>query len=121
MPTARQAYIQRAHKRRVAAANFQKFAADIASPFVATVTPYTMPASGRIGVSFSALTTAGQISVSIGAREMNTPALAANQIYRLDVIDRAKEIVLDCAIAGTVTLYVFNEWMQPFAIATAVV
>lgn len=84
----------------------------------------TMTANRRIGVSFSVGVAANLLTVSIGAKNQRTPALAANQVYRLDEAERGEVIKVKgetgCP-AGTVKVYVFDAWMRPSQIATGTV
>lgn len=120
------AALYHARRRRRAAQDFKDFEGDIASPFdlgtVAATTPlpnpYVMPANSRLAISFSTGITQGQLTVDIGAKTVETTALSADEIYRLEVGEEAEEIIPTAAIAGTVTLYVLDEWQRPSAIAT---
>jgi len=79
-----------------------------------------MPANARIAVSFSTGISAGDLTLAAGLATFGTPDLAADQVYRLSYVERAESVVPTCAVAGTVTLYVLNEWMLSDAIATGV-
>lgn len=125
-PGRAQAELFHARERRRAAQRQRAFDADAATPFdMGTVaagnplpTPYPMRAASRLAVSFSAPLTAGQLTVSIGARTLGTPALTADEIRRLEFGERNEDVVPQSAIAGTVTLYVLDEWARPRAVAT---
>jgi hypothetical protein len=109
MPTAREAYLHRARKRRKSAADMSKFDSVTASP---TTLPYVFPANARIAVSFSANIAAGILNVTAGGRTRKTPALAANEVYKLDVVDRAHSLDITSVTLGTVKLYVLDEWSR---------
>lgn len=124
-----QAALFHARERRSHAQDVQSFDDDIASPFsMGTVaasgslpTPYPARKDAQIGVSFSVPVTAGQLVVDLAdGRSIGTPALAAGQVHRLGNIRRALELTPTCAIAGTVTLHVFDEWFRPDPISTGV-
>jgi len=124
---ARRPYIFNARKRQLAAQNFTSYKDDIASPVdlgsVAAgndLSAYTTPAGSRLAVSFSNPITAGQLTVAIGANTLGIPDLAADEVRRLDWAENTEQVVINSAIAGTVTLYVLNQWQEPFQIATGV-
>lgn len=124
-----QAALYHARKRREAAARFGRFASLIATPETLTTaaagnplgSALTMPAASMISVSFSADLTAGQLTVDTNtSRTIGVPDLAADEIRLLGWFEKGVELTPDCAIAGTVTLYVLNEWTKPFSVATGV-
>lgn len=124
-----QAALYHARERRSSAQDVQSFDADVTSPFdMGTVaatgdlpTPYPSRKDAQLGISFSVPIAVGQLTVDLAdGRTMGTPALAADQVHRLGNIRRALELTPSCAIAGTVTIYVFDEWFRPDAIATGV-
>lgn len=124
-----QAALFHARERRRSAQDVQTFDPDVASPFnmgsvLATNplgTPYPIPKDAQLGVSFSVPVSAGQLTVATnGGRTIGTPALAADQIHRLGKLNRALLLTPTSAIAGTVTLHVFDEWYRPSAIATGI-
>jgi len=126
---AEQAALFHARERRSSAQDHQSFDTDIASPAnmgtVAATNPlttaYDVPKDAQLGVSFSVGVSAGQLTVATNdSRTIGTPALAANQVHRLGNIRRALELTPTCAIAGTVTIHVFDDWFRPTAIATGV-
>lgn len=118
MPSAAQAYLQRANRRRQFAANMLKFDDYVTTPHDMGVTPFEMPANARIGVSFNNAVSANSLTVTANTRTFSTPALAANVVWRLDVIGRDVTIDVNCTITGQVKLYVFDEWMRPRYVAT---
>ena len=123
------AALHHARERRQHAQDRTIFDGDVTSAFdMGTVTatnplpnPYVMKGNARIGVSFSVNITAGQLTLATeGARTLETPALDADVVYRLDYLERARTLTPTCAIAGTVSLHVFDEWMLPSVVATGV-
>jgi hypothetical protein len=96
-----------------------KFNGDVASPFDASATPYTMKANARLAVSHSAGVTAGQLRVLDNGKTLKTPALTANAKYRLDVVPKGRQVTIQCDAAGVVHLYVLDQWMRPRLVATA--
>ena len=87
----------------------------------ATSSALSLPANARLGISFSAPVGAGQLSVDTETgRTLGTPALVADEIYRLDWLERTVDVTITSAIAGTATLYVFDQWMRSYPIATVV-
>jgi hypothetical protein len=124
-----QATLATSRARGSAARNLAAFAPDIASPFdlgtaaagVALPNHYPVPAGARLAISENHTTTANQLTATVGAKVMGTPALASGQVRRLDYVERAKEVIVKSAQAGTVTLYVLDEQMRPLAIATGTV
>ncbi len=118
-----------ARERRRAAADQDEFAADIASPFdLGTVgagsplpNPYVMPANARLAMSFSVDLTATELTlVTEVGRTLGTPALLADEIYKLQHLERARTLVPDADIAGTISLFVLDEWSRETLIATGV-
>lgn len=117
MPTSRAAYEYRARKRRQAAADISKFASYIATPFDLSGGDFVMPANGRLAVASTHSVSAGDIAVVInGTRTMTTPALAANRIYKLDVLPRGSTVSISGG-TGDLSVYVLNQWSMPLQIA----
>lgn len=118
-------------KRRLQRQRFEKFSADIASPFalgtVAVDTDltndYTMPEAGKLGIALDAeLTAAGQLFVtSNDGRTVGVDAAAADAIQELSFFQSGLLITVQSAVAGAVTLYVFDTFGVPRAIATGTV
>jgi len=80
-----------------------------------------LPASGVIGISFSAPVAAGQLTAETSTgRSLGTPALAANTIHRMGYFEPGVTFKATSAIAGTVTLHYLDEWRRSNAIATGV-
>jgi hypothetical protein len=75
-------------------------------------------------VSYSVSVSAGQIGLKVGSRTLRTPALAAGQLWRLDVAERGRRIVgrgeVGCP-AGTMTVYLLDARNRPLPIATGTV
>ncbi len=86
-----------------------------------TSSALSLPANTRVGISFSIGITAGQLTVDTEtSRNLGTPALVADEIYRLDWLERGVDVTITSAVAGTATLYAFDEWMRSYPIATVV-
>lgn len=106
----------------------KKFTSLISSPFdLGTVAagspspnPLVLPAASFVGISFSSGVTASELTVAVGLRTIGTKALAADEIFRLGFFERAFSLVPTSDIAGTVTLYRFDQWFRASAIATGV-
>lgn len=111
--------VRNAHRRRAMAQDQSKFDADAASPFDASADPYVMPARSRLAFSTSVDAAAGDATVSINGKDYLCPALAADQLHRIDVAERNAQVVLTGTLVGTVTLYTLDQWSRPRAIATA--
>lgn len=113
-----------ARDRRKRAQNFKKFPSspfDLGSAAAGAdlPNPFAMPAQGRLGVSVDAVTTVGQITATNGAgRAVSIAGGPAGTIFRLDHFERGQEVTVSSAVAGTVSLYVFDEWSRPKVIAT---
>lgn len=86
----------------------------------AATTPLVMPQAAWLGVSLNAVVTAGNIEIAVGSRTIRTSALSANQIARIGYFERGFTITPTVNIAGTLTLYYFNEWFKGTAIATGI-
>lgn len=118
-----------ARERRRAAVDLDGFAADIASPFdLGTVgagsplpNPYVIPANSRLAISFSVGLTATELTLATEVgRTLGTPALATDEIHKLQHLERARTLVPDAAIAGTISLYVLDEWSRETLVATGI-
>lgn len=126
----RQAAISLANQeRRREAARKGRFASIISTPedlgTVAAGNPasssLTLPAGAYIGISIDSGCTAGQLEVATSTgRTLATPALAADEIHRLGFLERDVAITPESAVAGTVSIYYFDEWRVPYEIATGV-
>ena len=86
----------------------------------AATTPFVMPQAAWLGVSLSVGAAAGNIKIAVGTRTILTSALSANQITRIGYFERGFKITPTVDIAGTLTLYYFNEWFKGTTIATGV-
>lgn len=99
--------------------NFAGFRSLITTPG-SLLSGIVMPANSRLGVSVSVATDPGDPVIDVNGNILHVPGGAADYIFRLDVIEENKVVKLAAgAPEGTVTLYVFDEWMRPFAIATS--
>jgi len=125
-------HLYRNRRRRRSAQDLRAYAALIASPFdLGTAAAgndlpntFQLPANGYLGIAIDASSSAGDLSVSIGGRNVGIAGGGADQIFRLGYAERAEEIEVSIgsgAPSGAVTLYVFDEWFRPFAIATGTV
>lgn len=110
----------------------QAFASLIASPFnlgsaVAgdpLPNSFPLPHSRRLAVSASQATQQGDLLVTVGLRTMTIPGGIADTIFRLDHAERDRTVSVSSnngCPACTVTLYVLDERLKPFAIATGTV
>ena len=126
MATPASLYYARKHNRSLR--NLKRFTSDIASPvnlgsvLVGNPTSlgYLLPANCQMGISFSAIAVAGDITVAKGSETLGTPNLAANEIHRLGYFGKNQILIPSSGIAGTVTVYVFNDRFVGFPIATGV-
>lgn len=114
---AKEAYQRRALKRNSIARDMMHFNRYVESPHNLSISPFRMPANGRIGVSCARAIVAGEIEVISGDRTFKTGDLNANQIWRLDYIGKTVSVDIAFADVDIVTLYVFDQWMRPRAIA----
>jgi len=126
MATPASLYYARKHNRVLR--NLKGFTGDIASPVDLgsvlagnpTSSGYLLPANCQMGISFSAIAVAGDITVAKGSETLGTPNLAANEIHRLGYFGKNQILIPSSGIAGTVTVYVFNDRFVGFPIATGV-
>lgn len=115
-------------KRNKEARSHNFFDGDVASPFdlgsvgaaSPSPNPYNVLGRMRLGISFSVPITGGQLTLDSNSREYATPSLGADEIHRLDVFPVGRDIIPTCAIAGTVTLFVFDQWMNSQEIANGI-
>jgi hypothetical protein len=78
-----------------------------------TNSTFTMPAPARIAVSSDVAVGAGQLRVIVGSRTYATPALTANQIWRLDWVERGQEISVECDVTlASPILHILDEWQN---------
>lgn len=77
-----------------------------------------MPAGGIVAVSDDAGITAGQIVLTIDARVVETPTVAADFIHIIGYVEAGKIINPATTTGGTMTLYVLDGFGVPFAIGT---
>jgi hypothetical protein len=104
--------------RRKYAQNFTMFGPDIADPEELTFNSYIVPANARLGVSANVPITEGQVRLYIGSSTYRLPTMPANQIFRLNYTEAGKNVLIDKDIDAVISLYVFNQWMEPFLIGT---
>jgi hypothetical protein len=118
-----------ATKRNKERRNDSAFAELIANPIAATSTApgadrvdvFTMPANGRLAVSFNAILTVSQLRLLVGSRIIFAPALAANKIHEIGFFEKDQSIGFRCAIAGAVTVYHLDSFSRPNEIASGVI
>lgn len=128
-----QAALFHARERRASAQDVISFNTLIATPTnMGTVgatnpltTPVVIPKNANIGVSFSVILTQGQVTIDTenpgsGTRTITVPALAADVVHNIGPITQLRTLTPTGAIAGTITIYVFDDWHRPTAIATGV-
>lgn len=123
-----QASLYHARARRKSLQLEGKFADLFATPhnlgtqaaLAAATTPLVMPHAAQLGVSLNAGVTAGNIEIAVGTRTILTSNLSVNQIARIGYFERGFTITPTVNIAGTLTIYYFNEWFKETAIATGV-
>lgn len=80
----------------------------------------TIGEASRLGISHSAVTTEGQLSFKQGGNNHSTPALAADEQFKMQFA-MAGEVDVTSAVAGTVTVYAVSEWGEFFPIHTIVI
>lgn len=80
-------------------------------------TPFVMPAGSSLAVSFSASVTSGDIEISVGSRTIQTPDLTTDQIRRIGYFERDFTLIPTANIAGTMTLYLLDQWNNVAVIA----
>ena len=121
----RQAALFHMRERRRAAANVQRtttgFDLGTAAALSELPNPYVVAANAEYAVSFSAAVTADELTVATEtARTLGTPALDPDQIRRIGYFERGRTLTPTAGIAGTVTLYVLDDWSRPIPVATGV-
>lgn len=124
-----QAALFHSRERRVAQRRLQEFAAEIASPAdlgtespdTDLPSPYTWPAALRLAVSHDQGVSAGELIVKVNDRAYETPDLAADEIFRLDVASPAQAVTAQSSVDGVITIYVLDDWGRPSAVATGTV
>jgi hypothetical protein len=117
-------------KRQKARVTAKRFSSLIETPQVlsggaapATSSTLSLPASGRLGVSYSVAVLAGQLQAGTSTgRTLGTPALSADEVYDIGYFDEDVELDLEitAAVSGTATLHFLDDWRTANAIATAV-
>lgn len=87
-------------KRNKTLRDEKKFSSLIASPFDLgteteeglTLNSFSMPANGKLGISFSESIGSAQLYIDVSGRIVRAPALAADEIYPLGFFERGKTI-----------------------------
>lgn len=124
-----QAALYNARKRRRYAAEFQRFSADISSPedlgSVASgldLSAYTVKGSVNLGISLDQNITVDSVQITTGrfGRTIVVPVTPADVVARIGYHPKGETFTIAAGLTGTVTLYVFDEWFRPTAIATGV-
>ncbi len=104
------------NSRRKLAQNFSAFKTAIGAP-ADMLTPFAWPANCRFAISYSTPLAQGDLTVNVGPKGYKTPALAANQVHRMEYANRGKLISYTTAIPGKLKLYVLDEWNRPYLVA----
>ena len=117
-----------ASKRRKAAQDLSKYKSLIASPTSlgsaaagASLTAFKLLANSEYAVSINAVTVAQDISLNYGTRSIKTSGGAADKLFKIGRLERGRNITITRAAscpAGTLKLYVLDEWERPRLIAT---
>lgn len=102
-----------------------RFASFVASPFdlgdqaamSPATNPFTVPASASLAISFSDSVTSGDVEIAVGGRTIQTPDLAADQIFKIGYFEQDFTLTPTANIAGTMTLYLLDQWNKATAIA----
>ena len=127
MPTELDAALYHSRERLRNARRIDKAQALIDSPHdLGTVaagnpssSPLTLPYDAEYGISFSAGITSGELTVATEpSRSLGTPDLAADQVRKLGFFHKDRTFTPASDVAGDVTLYIFDNWSRPKAIAT---
>lgn len=118
MLTPRAAFLERARKRMKSARDNKRFDRYVATPHNLGGGAFTMPANGRLAISCSSSVEAGQLRLTVAGRVYRTPALSANQIWKLDVGNAKAVVTAACDVAGTIKVYVLDQWSRPRYIAS---
>src|SRR5262245_60248052 len=99
MPTAREAFVARAVKRRKYAQNVSKFATLKATPFDFTGgEELTLPADALLAISFDGAVEAGEFEIVLGGVTYGTPDLAENQLHRLPLARAGSVVTMSSSI-----------------------
>lgn len=117
------------HQRKRAARDLSQYDALRASPAGlgsaaagASLSALALPANSDIGVSLDATTSSGDIVVATSTgRSLGIGGGASGQVFRLGWLEEGVELTVQrggSAPAGTLTLYVLDEWHRAFPIAT---
>jgi hypothetical protein len=130
MKTPRQvaAIVASTKKRRKAAQEHKSFAALRAAPAAlgsaaagGSLQAFKLPANARLALSVNAPTVTGQVTAAINGHTLGIMGGKAGAVQPLGLWERGQELVIKRAAggpAGTVTLYVLDDWSRPSPIAT---
>jgi hypothetical protein len=102
--------------RRVERARKDRFGAIIGTP---ASLPLTLPEAGVIGVSSSAAVSQGQLIVTTSTgRTLGTPALAANQVWRIGFFERGVVMNITAGPNGTARFHYLDDRRDDSVIAS---
>lgn len=108
-------------ERRLEASRKRSFLSFIDSPVNALPSGLVLPEAANIGVSFSSIIAAGNLTLTTQkGRALKTPALQAGVIHRLGFFEKGTTLVPSCTVSGTVSIYYLDDWRNPYLIATGV-
>lgn len=81
----------------------------IATPIDVASDSIVLPANGEIGVSFSTPVAAGDLTVTVGSRNLENPALDADVVHKLGYFERGRELsFVWSGDPATITVYVID-------------
>jgi hypothetical protein len=110
-------YIRRQHER----VDRKRFDALVAMPHDLETGDLDMPANGRLAVSHSVGVTEGQLSLTVNGEDHFTPDLTADEVWRLDYVERARAVNVETLVPGEVTVYLVDPFGRHLPIATRIV
>jgi hypothetical protein len=115
-------------KRRKIAQEVSRYRSLVASPASlgscaagASLTALVLPQNARLAISLNAITTANDISVSVGTRTMRTTGAASAVSQKIGWHERSRHLVVNrlaSCPAGTLSVWLLTEWGQRYLIAT---
>lgn len=106
-------------ERRLEASRKRSFLSFINSPVNALPSGIKLPEAANIGVSFSAVIAAGNLTLTTQkGRALKTPALQAGVIHRLGFFDKGTVLTPSSSVAGIISIYYLDDWRNPYLIAT---
>ena len=120
-----------ARRRRRIAQNLSAYAVLIETPEdlgnvaanADSATSFVLPADGRLAVSLDDVTVASDISLKDNdSGQVFGGGGVADFVQKLSVLRRGREIVVHRSLAcpsGDCSIYILDEWQNPFLIATA--